>query len=121
QDEARRTPDVEQQRRRARRLALSLLELGETDEQVEQQLHRWKIHPALAHDALRWAHDRRRHAAAGATLPGRPGRAAGPRITPITGEGGAVAAADAAAAAATGSTVPPAALIRSSGAPPLRA
>ena len=52
-------PDAEQQRRRARRLALSLLELGEGDEAVEQQLHRWKFHPAMAHEALRWASARR--------------------------------------------------------------
>ncbi len=58
QREARRSPDVEQHRRRARRLALSLMEIGETDEQVERQLHRWKIHPAMAHEALRWAHER---------------------------------------------------------------
>jgi len=79
QDEARRTPDVEQLRRRARRLALSLVELGETDEQVEQQLHRWKIHPALAHDALRWAHERR--GAAPATAPPS-SRQPGPRPEP---------------------------------------
>lgn len=53
--EAARVPDPEQVRRRARRLALSLLELGEDAEAVEQQLHRWKLHPALAHEALRWA------------------------------------------------------------------
>ncbi len=58
--EAQRQPDVEQLRRRARRLALSLVEIGETDEQVERQLHRWQFHPALAHEALRWAHERRR-------------------------------------------------------------
>ncbi|MBK6857206.1 MAG: hypothetical protein IPG97_11835 [Microthrixaceae bacterium] len=59
QEESRRHPDVEQLRRRARRLALSLIEIGESDEQVERQLHRWQFHPALAHDALRWAHERR--------------------------------------------------------------
>ena len=59
-----RAPTVEQRRTRARRLALSLLELGEVDEAVEQQLHRWKVHPAMAHEALRWAHVRR-----GATPP----------------------------------------------------
>ncbi len=52
-------PDVDHQRRRARRLALSLVELGEPDEAVERQLHRWGLHPALAHDALRWANQRR--------------------------------------------------------------
>jgi hypothetical protein len=52
-------PDEEQRRQRARRLALSLLELGETTQAAELQLHRWKVHPALAHDALRWAEARR--------------------------------------------------------------
>jgi hypothetical protein len=52
-------PTDEQRRRRARRLALSLLELGEPLEAAERQLHRWKIHPAVAHEALRWATDRR--------------------------------------------------------------
>ncbi len=95
QAEAQRRPDVEQLHRRARRLALSLLEIGETDEQVERQLHRWQFHPALAHEALRWAHERRR------VEPVPPTRATTP------------------APAAT--PAPPArpALIRSSGAPPM--
>jgi hypothetical protein len=59
EQDARSEPSIEQRRTRARRLALSLLELGESDEATEQQLHRWKIHPALAHEALRWAHLRR--------------------------------------------------------------
>jgi hypothetical protein len=53
--EDRAEPTEEQRRQRARRLALSLLELGETREAAEHQLHRWKFHPAIAHDALRWA------------------------------------------------------------------
>lgn len=57
-EQALRTPDLETQRRRARRLALSLAELGEDDEAIEAQLHRWKLHPALAHEALRWARTR---------------------------------------------------------------
>jgi hypothetical protein len=48
------TPGTELMRR-ARALALSLLELGEDDEQTERQLHRWRFHPAVAHDALSWA------------------------------------------------------------------
>lgn len=51
-------PTVEERRTRARRLALSLLELGEPAEAAELQLHRWKIHPGLAHEALRWAQAR---------------------------------------------------------------
>lgn len=42
-------------RRRAQQLALSLLDLGETYEDTERMLHRWRFHPALAHDAMRWA------------------------------------------------------------------
>lgn len=64
EQQARQEPTIEQRRTRARRLALSLLELGETDEATEVQLHRWKIHPALAHEALRWAQARRREAPA---------------------------------------------------------
>lgn len=59
QQAAQAQPTVEERRTRARRLALSLLELGETEEATELQLHRWKIHPALAHDSLRWAQLRR--------------------------------------------------------------
>ena len=40
---------------RARRLALSLLELGEVPEACERQLHRWRFHPAIAFEAVRWA------------------------------------------------------------------
>lgn len=42
-------------RQRARRLALSLVELGEDGPAVERQLFRWQIHPAMAHDATAWA------------------------------------------------------------------
>jgi hypothetical protein len=55
-------PSLEERRTRARRLALSLLELGEPPDAVELQLHRWKIHPGLAHEALRWAEARRQGA-----------------------------------------------------------
>lgn len=99
QDESRRSPDVEAARRRARRLALSLVELGETDQQVEHQLHRWKIHPALAHDALRWAHERAQHRADPEGARDKPAGAPAPGPTPPTRP----------------------ALIRSSGAPPLQA
>jgi hypothetical protein len=43
--------------RRARRLALGLMEAGDDREEVERQLHQWQFHPALAHDAVRWATD----------------------------------------------------------------
>ena len=55
---------VEQLRNRARHLALSLLELGEDGEATERQLHRWRIHPAMAHDATAWAVTRHRAAIA---------------------------------------------------------
>jgi hypothetical protein len=46
---------VDQLRERARGLALSLLELGEGTEATERQLHRWRLHPAIAHEAVAWA------------------------------------------------------------------
>ena len=56
---------------RARRLALSLVESGEGYDDAERQLHRWKFHPAVAHDAVKWAHAEhlaRRHGAAPSSL-----------------------------------------------------
>ncbi|MFL6205008.1 MAG: hypothetical protein ACJ739_06625 [Acidimicrobiales bacterium] len=50
---------VEEMRERARGLALSLLELGEGAEATERQLHRWRLHPAIAHEAVAWAIDHR--------------------------------------------------------------
>jgi len=57
QDELR-TPAAEQQRRRARRLALSLVELGEDVDATERQLLRWKFHPGLCRESAAWASDR---------------------------------------------------------------
>ncbi|MFZ6005505.1 MAG: hypothetical protein ACOYXM_16405 [Actinomycetota bacterium] len=65
---------VEQLRNRARHLALSLLELGEDGEATERQLHRWRIHPAMAHDATAWAVARHR-AARSAVVSDPPGAA----------------------------------------------
>ena len=48
-------PAAEALSRRARRLALSLLELGEDLEATERQLQRWRFHPVLAREATRWA------------------------------------------------------------------
>jgi hypothetical protein len=53
-------------RQRARRLALSLLELGEDVEATERQLHRWRMHPAVAREATAWAFARHRAAEAAA-------------------------------------------------------
>ena len=44
---------------RARSLALSMLDLGEDDLSIERQLHRWRFHPSMTHDALRWAKETR--------------------------------------------------------------
>ena len=60
-----RTPMQEQQRRRSRRLALSLLELGEDAAATEHQLARWKFHPTLCREAVAWATDRHRQAPPG--------------------------------------------------------
>src|SRR5438477_9798308 len=51
-------PLAQQQRQRARHLALSLLELGEEPELAERQLLRWRYHPAMAKEAMKWAVDR---------------------------------------------------------------
>src|SRR5690606_28225093 len=51
---------LEQIRRRARQLALSLLQLGEDGAVAARQLHRWRIHPAVAHEAVTWAVARHR-------------------------------------------------------------
>lgn len=61
------TVAAEQLRNRARHLALSLLELGEDGEATERQLHRWRVHPAMAHDATAWAIARHRAALGAAT------------------------------------------------------
>lgn len=79
-DQAPGTPlAVEHLRNRARHLALSLLELGEDGEATERQLHRWRIHPAMAHDATAWAVARhraaRRAAAEAAEVSDPPGAA----------------------------------------------
>lgn len=57
-----RSPTADQQRRRARSLALTLFELDDDLEATERQLHRWRFHPALAREAAIWARDRHREA-----------------------------------------------------------
>lgn len=52
------TPVHEQQRRRSRRLALSLIELGEDAQAAEDQLARWRFHPVLCREAAAWAVER---------------------------------------------------------------
>jgi hypothetical protein len=64
QEEQLRVPTGEQQRRRTRQLALSLVELGEDVESAERHLLRWRYHPALARESAIWAWDRHRAALA---------------------------------------------------------
>jgi hypothetical protein len=66
---------LDQMRQRARQMALSLLEIGEDGAAAERQLHRWRIHPAVAHEATGWAVARHREAQAAAQRDAR--RAAG--------------------------------------------
>jgi hypothetical protein len=49
---------VELARRRARRVALTLVAQGEPIDTVERALHTSGFHPALAHEAVRWARER---------------------------------------------------------------
>ncbi|MBA2496885.1 MAG: hypothetical protein H0V33_07295 [Acidimicrobiia bacterium] len=65
----RRTPDVERLRRRSRQLALSLLECGESRDEAERQLHRWRYHPALTRESVTWAWERHCTALAAAGPP----------------------------------------------------
>lgn len=51
-------PPLEEARERARRLALSLFEMGCDLDRVERELHRWHHHPAVASEAANWARDR---------------------------------------------------------------
>jgi len=46
---------IENQRRRARRLALGLVALDESLQGAEGQLLRWGVHPALTEETVRWA------------------------------------------------------------------
>ena len=68
---------VEQLRHRARQLALSLLQLGEDGETTERQLHRWRVHPAMAHEATAWAVARHHAAQAAAEAQHRAAAAGG--------------------------------------------
>lgn len=52
-----RLPGFEEHRRRARRLAVGLLRLGDDHDAMEAQLLRWGVHPALAHDAMSWVQE----------------------------------------------------------------
>jgi hypothetical protein len=54
-------PDTERMKDRARRIALTLLDAGDDAPTCEHQLREWGFHPALGHDAVRWAVERTRH------------------------------------------------------------
>jgi hypothetical protein len=49
------SPVLQDARRNAGRLALGLLASGTERPEAELQLVRWKVHPALAHEAVQWA------------------------------------------------------------------
>jgi len=55
QEQQRERPTVAEVRYRARRLALTLVEVGEDFDAVERSLLYWKYHPALAREAALWA------------------------------------------------------------------
>lgn len=55
-------------RRRARRMALALLEQGDDLDHAERVLFTTGFHPAICHDAARWAWQRHRDAAVAAGL-----------------------------------------------------
>src|SRR5688572_28290731 len=59
-------PPIAAARRRARRVAFTLLEQGDEPDHVERVLHATGFHPALCHEAARWAYDRHREALAAA-------------------------------------------------------
>lgn len=48
-------PPTDDERQRVRAVARSMLQLGEAPAEVELALHRRRVHPALAADAVRWA------------------------------------------------------------------
>jgi len=56
--------------RKARRLALTLLELGEPVDAAERQLEQWRVDSVVAQQALTWAHNRHREAHLAAQPPG---------------------------------------------------
>src|SRR5689334_17729739 len=53
--EQQQTAPLDLARRRARRFALTLLAQGDSMDAVERALHAGGFHPALAHEAVRWA------------------------------------------------------------------
>jgi hypothetical protein len=68
--------DLDHVRRRARLLALELLEMGEEEDVAEARLVRWRVHPAVAHESARWARELRA-AAREAAVPKTPSPGSG--------------------------------------------
>ncbi|MDW3217919.1 MAG: hypothetical protein R8F63_04835 [Acidimicrobiales bacterium] len=60
--------------RRARRLALGLVECGDGVDDAELQLSQWRFHPSVAAEAVRWAWNRHREACESAPESPRSGR-----------------------------------------------
>jgi hypothetical protein len=54
----RQAPALPVMRERARTLALTLLQVGETVEEVDEHLRRLRFHPSLCSEALHWALER---------------------------------------------------------------
>lgn len=65
-----RPPAEDQLRRRARRLALSLVELGENRDETERQLVRWRFERVLAAEATQWAWEAHARALTGSAMTG---------------------------------------------------
>ena len=61
-------PPHAEARRRARRLSLALYEQGDDDDHVERALASIGFHPAICHDAVRWASARHRETPSEADL-----------------------------------------------------
>ena len=51
--------DGELERRRARRVALGLMECGDSLDAAERQLDQWRFHPSVAAEAVRWVWNHR--------------------------------------------------------------
>lgn len=60
-------PPIEAARRRARRLAFTLLEQGDDADHVERVLHATGFHPSLCRESAMWAYERHRIAQEAAT------------------------------------------------------
>lgn len=73
-----RTEDTRELRSQSRRWALALLDVAEDRQAAEMYLHRWRVHPALAHEATEWAWALRNEAAGHLCEPSPPRPSARP-------------------------------------------